>query len=274
MSQTQTPDGSADHRDLPAEQGSAFRPTRPPGYKRSWSGRRRVLSLVAGSIACVLAVVFVAGGGWALWKDRVNRDSDGFVSIGSATLRTETHAIVGDLHGDGPSWLWESSVLGDSRVRATSQSRQPLFIGIARTDELFRYLRSAGYATIDSFEVRADTTHPGGRPSRPPSDLSIWAASAQGTSQQTLRWDSRAGDWSVVFMNADASAGVAVDGNASAKLPILPWVAGGLLAAAAAFGLVGGWLLVRSLRRDDERTSVPPKSRGSATPRAPVGASS
>ena len=77
------------------------------------------------------AVVLLAGGGWALWKDRVDRDASGFVSIGTASLRTDTYAIVGDLHGDGPSWLWESGVLGDSRVRATSDVKEPLFIGIA-----------------------------------------------------------------------------------------------------------------------------------------------
>src|SRR6516225_6996171 len=104
----------------------------------SVSGRSRVGSLVAGSIVCLFAVVLLAGGGWALWKDRIDRDASGFVTIGTVSLRTETYAIVGDLHGDGPSWFWESGVFGDSRVRATSESQQPLFIGIARTDEVFR----------------------------------------------------------------------------------------------------------------------------------------
>jgi hypothetical protein len=215
------------------------------------SRRRPVMSLVAGSVVCLLAVAFLAGGGWALWKDRVDRDADGFVSIGSTTLRTDTYAIVGELHGDGPSWLWESGVFGDSRVRATSQSQRPLFIGIARTDDLLGYLRGAGYATIDRFEVSPDTAHAGGAPSGAPSRESIWAASTQGTGQQTLRWDSRAGDWSIVMMNADAGAGVAVHGDASAELPILPWVALGLLVAAGASGLVGGWLLVRGIRSRD-----------------------
>ena len=92
---------------------------------------RRVMPFVAGSIACVFALVFLAGGAWALWKDRVDRDASGFVTIGSTTLRTGTYAIVGDLHGDGPSWLWGSAVLGDTRVRATSESVRPPFVGIA-----------------------------------------------------------------------------------------------------------------------------------------------
>jgi hypothetical protein len=212
--------------------------------------------LVTGAIVCVLAVALLAGGGWALWKDRVDRDSSGFVSIGTASLRTDTYAIVGDLHGDGPSWWWESGVLGDSRVRATSELQQPLFIGIARTDDLLSYLRGAGYATIDSFEVSADTTHAGGPPSGPPSRESIWASSTQGTGEQTLRWDSRAGDWSIVLMNADAGSGVAIHGDASAELPILPWVALGLLVVGAALGFIGGWLLVRGIRAQRRRTPL------------------
>jgi hypothetical protein len=38
---------------------------------------RRVVPFVAGSIACVFALVFLAGGAWALWKDRVDRDASG-----------------------------------------------------------------------------------------------------------------------------------------------------------------------------------------------------
>lgn len=211
-------------------------------------GKRRTTSLVTGAVLSVFAVVFLVGGGWAIWKDRVDRDASGFVSIGTTDLSTETYAIVGDLHGDGPSWLWESGVLGDSRVRATSDVQHPLFIGIARTGDLFRYLESAGYATIDSFEVTANTTHAGGPPPGPPSQESIWATSTQGTGQQTLQWNSRQGDWSVVIMNADAAAGVSVHGNASAELPVLPWIAFGLLLVSAASGLFGGRLIVRWAR--------------------------
>jgi hypothetical protein len=132
------------------------------------SRRPRVGSLVAGSIICVLAAVLLAGAGWALWKDRVDRDASGFVTIGTANLRTETSAIVGDLHGDGPGWLWESGVLGDSRVRATSGSPQPLFIGIARTDDLFRYLRGRGTRRSTASRSRPTPPMPAGHRRVPP----------------------------------------------------------------------------------------------------------
>ncbi len=224
--------------------------------------RPRVASLVVGSILCVVALVFIAGGGLALWKHGVDRDGKGFVSFETDELRTEQYAIVGDLRGDGPSWLYGSTVLGDARVRATSQAEQPLFIGIARKDDVFRYLQGAGYATIYSFEVRADTTHAGGAPSGPPSRESIWAASTQGTGKQTLLWTPRAGDWSVVFMNADAGANVDVRGDASAKLPVLPWLAGGFLSIGGAAGFIGAWVLVRAIIRRGNHSpqSEPDKS--------------
>ena len=212
------------------------------------------MSLVAGSILAVVSLVFVAGGGFALWKDRIDRDGSGFVSFGTEHMQTEQYAIVGDLQGDGPSWLYGSTVLGDARVRATSQTGHPLFMGIARTDDAFRYLHGAGYATVYSFEVSADTTHPGGAPSGSPSRESIWAASAQGTGPQTLQWTRRAGDWSVVIMNADGAANVDIRGDAGATLPILPWLAGGFLIAGAVTGLIAAALLVHATRPGQHST--------------------
>jgi hypothetical protein len=240
----------------------------PVAVGSAGSGRRRVASLIAGIVVCAFAAAFLVGGGWALWKDRVDRDASGFVPIGTTTLRTETYAIVGDLHGDGPSWWWESDVLGDSRVRATSDVQQPLFIGIAPTADVFSYLRGAGYATIDSFDVTPDTTHAGGPPPGPPSRESIWATSTQGTGQQTLRWDSRPGDWSIVFMNADAGSGVAVHGDASAELPILPWLAVGLLVVGTASACIGGWLVLRGIRAPRGRASSEPQRVATSVPAA------
>ena len=246
MSQIPAPDGT-DHRE-----NGPIRQAKPSAGRTR--GRHSVLLLVAGSVVCVVALVLVVGGGLALWKDRVDRDGSGFVSIGTTELKTDQYAIVGDLQGDGPDWLYGSTMLGETRVRATSQADQPLFMGIARSGDVLRYLRGTGYATVYSFEVSDDTTHPGGPPTGSPSGESIWSESTQGTGQQALRWSPRAGDWSVLFMNADASADVEVRGDASAELPVLPWVAGGLLILGAVTGLIGTWLLVRALRR---RTPAP-----------------
>lgn len=241
MNQTPNPDGTSHRANGPIRHGTSSASRR--------RGGPRLLSLVAGSILCVVALVFVGSGALALWKDRVDRDSSGLVPIGSTELKTDQYAVVGDLQGDGPHWLYGSTVLGEARVRATSNADQPLFMGIARKGDVLRYLRGTGYATVYSFEVSDDTTHPGGPPTGTPSSESFWSESTQGIGQQTLRWTPQAGDWSIVFMNADASANVDVRGDASTELPVLPWVAGGLLILGAVSGVLGTWILLREVRR-------------------------
>jgi hypothetical protein len=226
--------------------------------------------LIAGGIVSLLAVVFLAGGTWALWVDRVDR-SGGFVTIGSTELNTESYAFESPLHGDGPRWLYGSTVWGTGRFRATTQSSHPLFMGIARTDDVARYLNGGtGYAAIQHLVTGDVTTHEGAAPSGPPAHALAWAASTQGNGQVTLLWKPRPGDWSIVLMNADASAGVALHGDLGAKAPLLPWIAGGLLFMGVALGCTGGWLIVRGIRA---RRQAAPPIRSEAQPgstRAPV----
>lgn len=228
------------------------------------AGRISVGRLIGACAVLVLAIVSLVGGSWALWKDRVSRDSDGYVSIGSTELSADVYALVGDLRGDGPDWLYGSSAIGDERVHATSSSPQPLFIGIGRSADVDRYLAGVAHATIEGFEVTSRTTHTGGPPPWEPSRGAIWAASTEGAGEQTLLWTPRDGDWSVVFMNADGSRGVSVDGDASATLPVLPWIAGVLLLLAAVSGFLGARLVLHARRQHhpaDFETHNPPAER-------------
>ena len=69
MSQAETAFGLAGHRDDgPVDQGRASELGEAASHRHGAGRRRRVAPLVAGSISCVVALVFVAGGGWGLWK--------------------------------------------------------------------------------------------------------------------------------------------------------------------------------------------------------------
>lgn len=73
--------------------------------------------------------------------------------------------------------------------------------------------------------------------------MSIWAAQASGTPNATLRWAVRDGDWTVLVMNADGSAGVTARADVAASLPALGWLAaeflgGGAVLALAAFACI------------------------------------
>ena len=265
MSHTQTPvgpEGGIGHTaDPPNDQGSAPEVSAPVRPSEASTQRHRVRSLVVGCIVCVLAVVMLAGSGWAFWMDRFDRDASGFVSIGTTReFQTETYGIVSDLRGDIPgwvaSWLYGSQVMGTARARVTPLTDKPVFVGIARSDDVSRYLAGTEYATIESWSTGALATHSGAAPSDPPARASIWVASTQGTGEQTLLWKPRAfGDWNVVVMNADASAGVGARGRVAAEVPMLPWFAGGLLVAAALFAFIGLRVVLPAVRRDHpERT--------------------
>jgi hypothetical protein len=89
----------------------------------------------------------------------------------------------------------------------------------------------------------------GGAPSAPPGDQDIWVEQASGTGTQVLDWRPRDGDWTVVVMRADGSAGIDVDMRVGATAPALSWLAGGLLAAGIVLGLVGALVVALAVRR-------------------------
>src|SRR5690606_40271387 len=102
----------------------------------------------------------------------------------------------------------------------------------------------------------------GGAPRVPPTEAGIWVAEATGSGDLALTWPLRSGDWTLVVMAADGSAGVAAGVAVGAELPALGWIALAL-AGAAAVGLVVASLLLGPALRDGGG-AVPP-----ATPTAP-----
>ena len=85
----------------------------------------------------------------------------------------------------------------------------------------------------------ATTGHPGTTAPALPATAGIWTVRAAGTGTQTLLWTVRSGDWVVVIMNPDGSAGLTVRADAGAALPALPWLAAELLTGSVLLGLAG-----------------------------------
>ena len=98
-----------------------------------------------------------------------------------------------------------------------------------------------------------------------PADSHIWAASEQGSGKQTLNWEIEDGDWSVVVMNADGSAGVDADISAGAKIPFLDALGWTALGSGAFVLLIGIALLVMGIRRPSNPTG---SARSRARPRS------
>jgi hypothetical protein len=195
----------------------------------------RIALITTGSLAALLAAGILAGAVWAL---NANSDSAGYVVTGDHHAQTVTHGFVSDdLDVDSDfDWILDRG----PQLRITAESSEPLFIGVARSNEVERYLAAVEYDRVTDVDVDpfAFTTerHPGTTSPADPTSQTIWAASASGSGLQRLDWDAEGGDWSVVVMNADGSAGVDAEVSLGAHVPHLVWIGIG--------GVIGGSLLV------------------------------
>lgn len=209
----------------------------------------RIAAVITGAVASLIAVGLVGLGAVALWADSEKSD-EGYLSTDSQRFGARSHALATqnlDVDLDGGEWILDSSDLGDVRLEVASQNDKPVFVGIARTDEVSSYLRNVAHSTvtdIDSDPFEATYTPVGGeRKPVAPAEAGIWAASTHGAGIQTLNWEIEDGDWSVVVMNEDGSPGVYADISAGAKIPFLDelgWtsIGSGTLLFLAAVGLV------------------------------------
>ena len=223
-----------------------------------WTGGR-IFAVTLGSFLLLLSGGFLTGGIGTIVVDS-NMREDGFLVTGEQTFTTDTFAMTTEnmeFHiGSGAEWVPES-LLGD--VRLTASADGPVFLGIAETADVESYLADTPYSTLVDFESDGgwdggwDGTpvfreHAGtGTPSADPETLDIWAAQTSGTGEQVLTWAPADGDWTVVLMNSDATAGVEADMAAGAELPVLGWVGPVLLAIGGTLLVIGIVLVAASL---------------------------
>jgi hypothetical protein len=194
--------------------------------KRRTSGGRIGL-IVAGAVAGVVALGALGLGAAALWADGEKNDQ-GYLMTDSERFAAGTRALATDnldVDLDGADWLVDSGDLGKVQLEVASEGDEPLFIGIARTEDVTSYLRGVNHTRltdIDAVPFEASYLRESGnrRPAAPAQE-SFWVVSTQGRGVQALDWRVKDGDWSVVVMNADGSRGVAADVSAGAKIPFL-----------------------------------------------------
>lgn len=240
--------GDASHAALPATNGG-------------WT-TLRILGLVVGCLLLTGALATGAGGGALLFADKQLRDHDGFVMTGGERFTTSTYAITTEnlrLEGSGLH-----AFVGDVKVTAHG-SHRPVFIGIARTDQVDSFLAGVAHAVVTGVSDGTPRYRElaGTAPGEAPGDALAWQADATGDGSQSLRWDATSGSWSVVLMNADGSAGVSAVVSAGATLPVLGWGAVTLLLAAGTLAILGLVLVVVSLPR-------PPRSSRSSSGGTPA----
>jgi len=214
----------------------------------------RIAAFAGAGVVGLVALVLLAAGGIGLWANG-QKDDDGYLATGSDRFATSTYALATenlDIDSQGAGWLINSDRYGKVRLKVDSRAGKPVFVGIARTDAVNRYLRDSAHATVTDvsyspFQAEYRTQRSGGRPTVP-SDHRFWVASAQGSGTQTLKWDVEHGSWSIVVMNADGSRGVDAGVSAGADVPILPAVAWGALGVGLVLLIAAGGLVAAGVR--------------------------
>jgi hypothetical protein len=186
---------------------------------------------VGASVIGLLALLLVSAGLAGVWG-RYGSSERGWITSGTHRYAAPGRAIVsGSLDADAiPDWL-----VGKARVTASSGSDHRLFVGVARREDVDRYLAGVAHSTVedvnfDPFDASYSSTAGKVAPGRPAAQ-SFWVESKTGTGTQTASWKIRNGHWRVVIMNADASPRVVADAKVGAT------ISGGVAIAFSALGV-------------------------------------
>lgn len=200
----------------------------------------RVLLVVLGSIVALVGAGVIAAGIAAIVVDQTQRDDQGFLMSPDETFRSDAYAVVSESA--------DVSLEGQERavdfflgtVKIESDSVRPVFLGIGPAADVDSYLGDVGRSVVTELDRRPRyDEQPGSGPAAPPGEQSFWAASATGAGNQELTWDPEDGDWVVVLMNEDGSAGVEADLAIGAELDPLVWIGIGTLLVGLVVLLLG-----------------------------------
>ena len=204
----------------------------------------RILAIIVGAVLAITSLGILVGGGVLTLAYVVESDDNGYFDetldrVGTATAAITTRDV--DLRTDpGPQWVLDAIDVS-VRLQATGVGEDAeLFVGIGPETEVESYL--SGIARDEVREIRAGGSVryrniAGGQLATPPADEGFWVASAAGAGTQIVEWDVDEGEWIVVLMNADGSAGILADVTVGVR-------SGALLAIGVSMLAIGGVLLV------------------------------
>ena len=228
-------------------------PVAEPSAEEAAPGRKwtagRIVAIVAGSILALISLGLLAAGVTGMVYDLTQRDSDGFLMSPSEQFDTASFALVSetlDFNADIPQWVIDE-LIGTVRIR--SESEQPVFVGIASEDDAQSYLGDVRRAVVTDIEDPDYSARTGGPPASSPTEQTFWVASTSGAGYEALDWDVEDGDWVIVAMNPDGSAGVTADLRIGAEVDPLIWIAVGFVVAGLLLGAGAAALIYAGSRR-------------------------
>jgi hypothetical protein len=210
----------------------------PPVYYQT---RRSTAAMIIGAIIVVSGLLTAISGGVLL----ALFGSGNVLSSGSHAVSTPTTALVADMgtvtNTNGFEYIAGTPTLN---LSADSFGGKPIFIGVARVDDVARYLSGAAIDRITDLNLspfRLDTIgRDGALTVQAPGEQDFWVASAQSATGADIDWALQDGRYQVVIMNADGTANVHTSASVGVSLPNSTglWVL--VIGIGAAFVVVGG----------------------------------
>ena len=226
----------------------------------------KIAALIFGILGVLVGAALIAGATTILTEDR---DDDGFFISEGYTFAQPSHAIVSEdieILSEAPSWLIDRITDPvDLRIQGTSASGEGLFVGVAPTTDVAIYLSGVAHHEVTSLDFDGSTiagvdyrsVEGTAVPTRPGSQT-MWEVSTEGAAVQTLDWSLESGSWTVVLMNADASAGVDADLALGAKISNIVAISWIVMAIGIVSVLGGMYLVYRGIRRASVLEGGPP----------------
>jgi hypothetical protein len=219
----------------------------------------------------LVSLGFGVAGGTLAFADSQLRDDGGFLMSGDQPVATQTYAIVSqdvELHSD-VSWLPEA-LLGDAKVSATSSTGDPVFVGVASSADVAKYLGNVEHVVVTDLRMNGNlgdatyrTVAGNGTPAAPAAQ-DFWVAKSSGTGTQSIQWTLESGTYTVVVMDPGGGTGVFADVAAGVTVPGMSWMVGVLLSLAGTGLIIAIALLLIAFHDPSRRPGALPPT-GPAT---------
>jgi len=203
--------------------------------------------VIVGSVVTLLSAGALAGA-VALGSAVTSRADDGFVVSRPAALSTSASAVT------SPPALLETSLDRESFPRITislavaSRDETPVFVGIGSSEDVADYLAGVHIAQLIGMQGNSSELQtrdvPGAATPEPPAAQSFWVAADNGSGTREIKWTIEPGDWTVVVMNSDGSAGIDTSVRAGVEAPWATPVTTALTVVAGILLVVGLALIV------------------------------
>ena len=216
-------------------------PPAPAGHQRGTA------AIIVGTVLAASGFLTAVSGGVLLAMFGDGRP----ISSDAHTISTSSSAIVSDIghiqNVQGWEFLTGSPTLHISAQNVTDSG---VFVGVGPADDVERYLDNVATERVvdlelSPFDLRTRTDG-GSATAEAPGAQSFWVATAESTNEAELSWALEAGDYEIVVMNADGTAGIITSAEIGASLPsstglwILVTVIGLLIMLGGAAAIVVG----------------------------------